>query len=177
VLRDVLGFRAPETAAILGCSLDAANNLLRRARTTIAGHLPSGRDQAPLPGSPREQQITARFADAFQRGDVPAIVALLTDDAWLTMPPLPFDYQGRDVIGHFLHAVSFRGGTRRSLLIPTRANGQPAFGRYLRDPHAPVGRAHGLIVLTLAGDSICAITGFNDNSVLARFGLPRTLPD
>jgi RNA polymerase sigma-70 factor (ECF subfamily) len=93
------------------------------------------------------------------------------------MPPLPFEYQGGDTIGRFLHAVSFRHGTGRTRLIPTRANGQPAFGRYLRDPHAPVSHAHGLIVLTLAGDRICVITGFNDNSVLARFGLPRTLPD
>jgi len=178
VLRDVLGFRAPETAAVLGCTLDAANNLLKRARATITGHLPpGGRDHAPLPGSAREQQITARFADAFERSDVAAIVALLTDDAWLTMPPLPLEYQGRDMIGHFLHAVSFRHGTRPSRLVPTRANGQPAFGRYLRDPHAPVGHAHGLIVLTLAGDRISTITGFNDNSVLARFGLPRTLPE
>ena len=130
VLRDVLGFRATETADILGCTVDAANNLLKRARATIAGHLPpGGRDQAPLPGSAREQQVTSRFADAFERGDVAAIVALLTDDAWLTMPPLPFEYQGRDLIGHFLYAVSFRHGTRRSRLIPTRANGQPAFGQ------------------------------------------------
>jgi hypothetical protein len=135
VLRDVLGFRAAETAAILDCSVDAANNLLKRSRATIAGHLlQGGRDSAPLPGSAREHQITARFADAFERGDVQAIVALLTDDAWLTMPPLPFEYQGRDTIGHFLNAVSFRYGFRRVRLIPTRANGQPAFGRYLSDP-------------------------------------------
>jgi RNA polymerase sigma-70 factor (ECF subfamily) len=178
VLRDVLGYRAPETAAILGCTVDAANNLLKRARATIAGHLPpGGRDQAPLPGSAREQQITARFADAFERGDVAAVVTLLTDDAWLTMPPLPFEYQGRDLIGHFLDTVSLRPGGPRSRLIPTRANGQPAFGRYLRDPHAAVSHAHGLIVLTLAGDRIRLITGFTDNSVLARFGLPRTLPE
>ena len=178
VLRDVLGFHAAETAAILDCSLDAANNLLKRARATIACHLPpGGRDHAPLPGSAREQHITGRFADAFERGDVAAIVDLLTDDAWLTMPPLPLEYQGRDSIGHFLYAVSFRHGTRESRLIPTRANGQPAFGRYLRDPHSPISHAHGLIVLTLAADRIRVITGFNDNSVLARFGLPRTLPE
>ena len=178
VLRDVLGFRAAETAAILGCTLDAANNLLKRARATIAEHLPPGqRDRAPLPGSAREREIMARFADAFERGDVRAIVALLTDDAWLTMPPLPVEYQGQEAIADFLYTVSFRHGARRSRLIPTRANGQPAFGRYLRDPHAPIGHAHGLIVLTLAGDRICAITGFNDNSVLPRFGFPRTLPD
>jgi RNA polymerase sigma-70 factor (ECF subfamily) len=177
VLRDVLGFRASETAAILSCTVEAANNLLKRARATIAGHLPpGGRDRAPLPGSAREEQVTTRFADAFERGDVEAIVALLTDDAWLTMPPLPFDYQGLDTIAHFLDAVAFRHGARRSRLIPTRANGQPAFGRYLLDPHTPVSHAHGLIVLTLAGDRISAMTGFTDNSVLPRFGLPRTLP-
>jgi RNA polymerase sigma-70 factor (TIGR02960 family) len=179
VLRDVLGFRAAETAVILDCTLDAANNLLKRARATIAGHLPpGGRDRAPLPGSVREQQITTRFADAFEHGDVQAIVALLTNDAWLTMPPLPFEYQGRDTIGHFLETVVFRHGTRRSRLIPTtRANGQPAFGRYIRDPHTPLAHAHGLTVLTLAHDRISAITGFTDNSVLPRFGLPRTLPE
>ena len=178
VLRDVLGFRAAETAAILGCTVDAANNLLKRARATSASHLPpGGRDRAPLPGSAREQQIMARFADAFEHGDVPAIVALLTDDAWLTMPPLPFEYQGRDPIGHFYETIVFRHGTRRARLIPTRANGQPAFGRYLRDPHAPVAHAHGLIVLTLAGMRISAVTAFTDNSFLPRFGLPRTLPE
>jgi RNA polymerase sigma-70 factor, ECF subfamily len=178
VLRDVLGFSAAEAAVMLDCTVDAANNLLKRARATIAGHLPpGGRDEAPLPGSAREHQITARFADAFERGDVHAIVALLTEDAWLTMPPLPFEYHGRDAVGHFLDAVSFRQGKQQSRLVPTRANGQPAYGRYLRDPHAPVSHAHGLIVLTLAGDRICGITGFVDNSLLPRFGLPRTLPE
>jgi RNA polymerase sigma-70 factor (TIGR02960 family) len=178
VLRDVLGYRAPETAVILDCTVDAANNLLKRARATINGQLPpGGRDQAPLPGSAREQQITARFADALERGDVAAIVSLLTDDAWLTMPPLPFEYQGREVIGHFLYAVSFRSGTRRLRLIPTRANGQPAFGLYVRDRYTPVSHAHGLIVITLAEDRARAMTGFIDSGVLARFGLPRTLPD
>ena len=178
VLRDVLGFRAAETAGILGCTLGAANNLLKRARATIADHLPpGGRDQAPVPGSVRERQVSAAFADAFERGDVADIVALLTGDAWLTMPPFPFEYQGGDAIGHFLSAVPFRHGSPLSRLVPTRANGQPAFGRYLRDPHAPISHAHGLIVLALAGDRISAIAGFYDNSVLPRFGLPRTLPD
>jgi RNA polymerase sigma-70 factor (ECF subfamily) len=178
VLRDVLGFRAAETAVILDCTVDAANNLLKRARATIGSCLPpGGRDQAPAPGSAREQQVTARFADAFERGDVQAIVALLTDDAWLTMPPLPFEYQGRDLIGHFLEAVTFRTGPHRSRMIPVRANGQPAFCRYVPDPHAAVSHAHSLIVLTLEGDRISAMTGFIDHSTLARFGLPRTLPD
>jgi len=178
LLRDVLGYHAPETAAMLGCTVDAANNLLKRARATMTSHFPpGGRDQAPLPGSAREQQITARFADALERGDITAIVALLTDDAWLTMPPLPFEYQGRDAIGNFLYTVSYRRGNRRLRLIPTRANGQPAFGLYVRDLYTPVSHAHGLIVITLADDRIRAMTGFIDSGVLARLGLPRTLPD
>lgn len=178
VLRDVLGFRAAETAGILGCTLDAVNGSLKRARAAIADHFPpAGRDRAPLPGSARERDVVGRFADAFESGDVDAIVALLTEDAWLTMPPLPMEYQGRATAGHFLRAISFRGGTRSYRLIATRANGQPAFGCYLRDAQAPISHAHGLIVITLAGDSICAVTRFMDNSVLPRFGLPRTLPD
>jgi RNA polymerase sigma-70 factor (ECF subfamily) len=178
VLRDVLGFRAAETAGILDCSVDAANNLLKRARAGIAGQLPpDGRDAAPLPGSAREREASARFADAFERGDVRALVALLTEDVWVTMPPLPFEYGGREAVGHFMDVVSFRHGTQSSRLVPTRANGQPAFGRYIRDPHAPVAHAHGLIVLTLAGDQVCAITAFVDNSVFPAFGLPRTLPE
>lgn len=177
VLRDVLGFRAAEAAAILECSVEAVNGALKRARTSIAGHLPPGaRDRAPLPGSAREREVVARFAEAFERGDVDAIVALLTDDVWLTMPPLPFEYQGA-AAARFLVAISFRDGTRRFRLIPTRANGQPAFGCYVCDPTAPIAHAHGLLVLTLDGDRVCAMTRFIDNSALPRFGLPRTLPD
>jgi RNA polymerase sigma-70 factor (TIGR02960 family) len=177
VLRDVLGFSAAEAAGILGASLDSVNGALKRARAAIAEQLPPGQDdRAPLPGSPRERQIVARFADAFEHGDVGRIVALLTDDAWLTMPPLPFEYQGRAAAAQFLSAISFRGGSRQFRLVPTRANGQPAFGCYLRDAHAPIAHAHGLIVLTLVGDHISAITRFLDNSVLPQFGLPRTLP-
>ena len=177
VLRDVLGFRASETAEILDCTVEAANNLLQRARATIAGHLPpGGRDQAPLPDSAGERQLSARFADAFERGDVQAIVGLLTDDARLSMPPFPFEYQGGAAIGQFLHAVSFRGGTRLGRLVPTRANGQPAFGCYVRDPHAAVCRGRGIIVLTLEGDRVRGITAFADSSLLPMFGLPRTLP-
>jgi RNA polymerase sigma-70 factor (ECF subfamily) len=176
VLRDVLGFRAAETAQILDCTVAAANHTLHRARAGIARRLPPGtRDRAPLPGSRRESELAGRFADAYERGDIDGIVALLTADAWLTMPPLPFEYQGR-AAAQFLSVISFRDGTHQFRLIPTRANGQPAFGCYLRDPQAPIGHAHGLLVLTLAGDRISAITRFMDNSVLPWFGLPRTLP-
>ena len=101
------------------------------------------------------------------------IVALLTEDAWLTMPPIPLEYQGRELAARFFTLV-FRQG-RRTRLIATRANGQPAFGVYVRDLHAPVLHASGLIVLTLAGDRVSMITRF-DTSVLPRFGLPRSLP-
>jgi RNA polymerase sigma-70 factor (TIGR02960 family) len=178
VLRDVLGFRAAEVAEILGCTLDTANNSLKRARAAIADRLPPGeRDRAPVPGSARERAVVERFIDAFERGDVDGIVALLTEDAWLRMPPLPFEYQGRATAENFLTAISFRHGKRQFRLVPTRANGQPAFGCYLRDAHSPISRAHGLIVLTLAGDQISVITRFLDNSVLPTFGLPRTLPE
>jgi hypothetical protein len=104
---------------------------------------------------------------------VDGIVALLTEDAWLTMPPIPLEYQGRELAARFF-TLAFRRG-RPVRLVATRANGQPAFGLYVRDPHAPVLHANGLIVLTLAGDQISAITRF-DTSVLPRFGLPRSLP-
>jgi RNA polymerase sigma-70 factor (TIGR02960 family) len=176
LLRDVLGFHAAEAAAILDCSLDAVNSSLKRARANIADHLdPSTRDQAPTPGSPRERDIVARFTSAFERGDLASIIALLTEDASITMPPLPWQYQGHEAAEQFLKAICFDGGMRRFRLIPTRANGQPAFGCYLPDPHAPIAHAHGLLVLTLAGDHIAAITRFLDNSLLPTFGLPRTL--
>ncbi|MFD7656978.1 RNA polymerase subunit sigma-70, partial [Actinosynnema sp. NPDC059797] len=94
--------------------------------------------------------------------------------AWLTMPPLPLEYQGPVAIGHFLDAVALRDG-RRYALVPTRANGQPAFGCYLRDPRTPILHAHGVMVLTLSGDRVGAVTRFVDNSLLPAFGLPRSL--
>ncbi|WP_431920589.1 sigma-70 family RNA polymerase sigma factor [Amycolatopsis tucumanensis] len=173
VLRDVLGFRAAEVAEMLDTTENAVTSALTRARATLAGELP-GRADAPLPGSPRERRIVDTFARAFEAGDVEAIVALLTDDAWLTMPPLPLEYQGLDAIRTFLDSVVMRDG-RRYVLYPSRANGQPAFGYYVRDPRTPVLHAHGVLVLTLSGDRIGALTRFSDTALLARFGFPRTL--
>jgi RNA polymerase sigma-70 factor (TIGR02960 family) len=176
VLRDVLGFRAAEAAEILDCGTEEVAAALAGARAEIAARLPPGwRVRSPLPGSAAEREVAGRFADAFERGDVDAIGALLTDDARLTLPPLPFEYRGRAAV-KFLSAVPCGGGARRIRLIATRANGQPAFGCYLSDPAAPIAHAHGLIVLTLEGDRVSGITRFLDNSVLPRFGLPRTLP-
>jgi RNA polymerase sigma-70 factor (ECF subfamily) len=177
VLCDVLGFRAAEAAEILDCTAEAVRSTLSGARSGIIAQLPPGwSNRAPLPYSAREREVTGRFAAAVERGDVDGIMALLTEDAWLTMPPLPFGYRGR-AAAESLSAVPCRSGERRLRLVATRANGQPAFGCYLSDPVASIAHAHGLIVLTLDGDRVSGITRFLDNSVLPRFGLPRTLPD
>ncbi|QYN40567.1 sigma-70 family RNA polymerase sigma factor [Pseudonocardia sp. DSM 110487] len=171
VLRDVLGFRAAEVARILDTTEDTVTNALKRARRALPG---PAAERAPLPNSPGERRIVDAFVRAFEAGDVNAVVALLTDDAWLTMPPLPLEYQGVDAVRNFLATVALRDGVRH-VLVPTRANGQPAFGCYVRDPRTPIPHAHGVIVLTLAGDRISALTRFLDNSLLTTFGLPRSL--
>ncbi len=176
VLRDVLGFRAAEVAAILDTGEAAVNSLLRRARAALESRLPAAcRDRAPLPDSPREREVVGQFANAIEDGDIDTVVALLTDDAWLTMPPYPYQYQGGVAIGNFLRA---RGALDQTplRLVPTRANGQPAFGCYLPSPHSDIARAYGLLVLTLAASNIAEITFFADSSVFPHFGLPRTTP-
>jgi len=173
LLRDVLGYRTAEVARMLETTEDAVGSALKRARATLATQPP---DTAPAPGSPAERAVVDEFADAFQRGDVRRVVALLTDDAWLTMPPLPLEYQGPERVAHFLVTIPFRGA-RSYRLVPTRANTQPAFGAYLRDAHSPIWHAHGLVVLTLSGTEISAVTRFMDTGLLRHFGLPRTLRD
>jgi RNA polymerase sigma-70 factor (TIGR02960 family) len=178
VLRDVLAFRAAEVADMLGVTVFSVNRALQRARRALDHAAGSGeRDLAPLPGSREERELVARFTAAFEAGDVPGVVALLAGDAVLTMPPAPLEYQGPVAIGRLLSTVPAAGALERFRLVPTRANGQPAFGCYLRDAHAPIARAYGLMVLTLRGDRIAAITGFRDTSVFRSFGLPRTLPE
>lgn len=177
VLREVLGLRAAEVAEMLDTSEASVKAALQRARATLEARLPAGgREQAPLPRSQREREVVGRFADAVESGDIDRIVSLLTGDAWLTMPPYPFEYQGRTAIASFLHdRARLRGAPIR--LVPTRANGQPAFGCYLPDAQAAIARSYGLMVLTLEGDWISAITWFADSGVFSHFGLPRTLPE
>jgi RNA polymerase sigma-70 factor (ECF subfamily) len=173
ILRDVLDFRASEAAGILATSEQSVESALKRARATLARHLPPPGQQPPLPHSRAEAELVDRLTRAFEAADVDGIVALLTEDAWLTMPPMPLEYQGRELCGRFFTLV-FRTG-RRFRLVATRANGQPAFGLYASDPYAPVLHANGLIVITLEGERVSRIDRF-DNSVLPRFGLPRSLP-
>lgn len=176
VLRDVLGFRAAEVAGMLAASEVSVNSALQRARAALETGLPGERERAPLPRSSRELALVGRFADAFESGDVERVLSMLTDDAWLTMPPEPFEYQGRAAIEAFLADRFLARGTDALRLVPTRANTQPAFGHYLKDPHAPIARASGLLVLTLEGDRIAEVARFGNGGVLPYFGLPRTLP-
>jgi RNA polymerase sigma-70 factor (ECF subfamily) len=174
ILRDVLGFHASEVAGMLDSTVESVNSALKRARVSLQRHQPSGagREPPPAAGSPAEDATVARFVSAYESADLDALVAMLTDDVFVSMPPMPFEYEGRDPVARF--CASLFGAGRRFDLVPTRANGQPAFGAYLR---APTGIRHGtgLIVLTLAGDRIRAMTRF-ENSVFPWFGLPRSLP-
>jgi RNA polymerase sigma-70 factor (TIGR02960 family) len=180
MLRDVLGYRAAEVAAMLDTSETSVTSALQRARAAMPAPatLPrsaSGDLAAALPRSAAERNLAERFAAAYADDDIDMLVALLSDDAWFTMPPLMLEYQGRAAIGAFLtQSVQWRAG-RGLRLIPTGANGQPAFGCYLRDAHTPAWHAHGIVVLTVSGSQISAITRFVDNSVLSVFGLPRSL--
>ena len=176
VLRDVLGFRAGEVAGMLATSEASVNSALQRARATMAQRRPGpDRERAPLPRSAREREVAARFAAAFSDNDVDAVVALLTEDAWFTMPPATLEFQGRAAIAGFLRDIWGWRGPRPYRLVPVRANGQVAFGCYLQAGSAPGYEGHGMIVLTLAGDMISALTRFTDNGNLARFGLPLAL--
>jgi RNA polymerase sigma-70 factor (TIGR02960 family) len=172
ILRDVLGFHASEVAGMLDSTVESANSALKRARASLQHPQAAGRQRPPAPSSLAEEAIVAKFVRAWESADLDALVALLTDDVFISMPPMPFEYEGRDVVARFC-AILFGAG-RRFDLVPTRANGQPAFGVYLR---APDGIRHGtgLYVLTLTGDRICAMTRF-EASVLPWFGLPRSLP-
>jgi RNA polymerase sigma-70 factor (TIGR02960 family) len=176
VLRDVLGFRAAEVASILDQSEVSVNSALQRARLALEARPPLGPDRAPLPHSPAERELVGAFADAFENGHIDRVVALLTDDAWLTMPPEPYEYQGHDAIARFLATAYGVHDASRLRLVPTRANTQPAFGNYVKDPHADIAHARGVFVLTLDGTQISAITHFGDRAILPHFGLPRTLP-
>jgi RNA polymerase sigma-70 factor (ECF subfamily) len=176
ILRDVLGFHAAEVASMLGASEESVTSALKRARATLDRRLEdeAQRDPPPAPDSDTERQLVEAFTQAFIAADVDALVALLTDDVRLAMPPLPLEYDGRDLAGRFLAAAFGARGGREYRTVPTRANGQPAFGAYALDPGDTAYRSMGVLVLELAGARIRGITRF-ENSLLPFFGLPRTL--
>jgi RNA polymerase sigma-70 factor (ECF subfamily) len=172
VLRDVLGFPAAEVAEMLDTTPDAVTSALKRARAGLRGRRPAPGSRPPAPGSPAEQALVAEFVRAYEGGDLDALLALLTDDAFVSMPPIPLEYHGRDAAARLFAGIF--GSGRRVDLVPTRANGQPAFGAYLRTA-AGARHGSGLFVLTLAGDRVSAFTRF-DAGVLPWFGLPQSLP-
>ena len=179
VLRDVLGFRAGEVAGMLEASEASINSALQRARATLSSGSSDtrARDDAPVPRSAQERELVDRFADAFESGEVDQVIALLTEDAWVTMPPAPHQYQGAEAISIFLrHAFGGRGAQEHRLL-PTRANGQPALAHYVRVPGEANARGVGVLVLSVRGDRISRVTRFGGEHLLAHFGLPGALAD
>jgi RNA polymerase sigma-70 factor (ECF subfamily) len=181
ILRDVLEFRASEVAGMLETTEESVTSALKRARATLAKREPGVTAATPVGiGSDAEQRLVRDLTAAFAAADVAAVVALLTDDAWFTMPPLPLEYRGRDLAGEFLAATAFRPGWVPALVAAgTRVNGgQPAFGFYVRNEATGKSHTVGLLVLTLdggfpaaAGARISAMTRF-DAGLLERFGLP-----
>jgi RNA polymerase sigma-70 factor (TIGR02960 family) len=172
LLRDVLDFRAGEVAEMLETSLDSVNSALKRARAGLRSLRADGASVAPPPRSPSEDGVVARFVGAYESGDIDGLVELFTDDVYFSMPPLPQEYQGRAAVGEFFSLLFAVGRVYR--MVPTRANGQPAFGLYAR---AKDGIYHGtgFLVLTLADQRVSAMTRF-ETTVLPWFGLPRSLP-
>jgi RNA polymerase sigma-70 factor (TIGR02960 family) len=177
VLRDVLGFRAVEVAAMLDTSEASVNSALQRARVALEA-APERGPGGTVPESPAQRRLLDRFAEAMEAGEIDTVIELLAEDAWIRMPPEPLEYNGRPAIGTFMRSRPLwrdgdGGGPR---LVPVRANAQPAFAYYLPDPQADVWRIGGLFVLTLADEEIAAITRFGEGGWLPWFGLPRTLP-
>jgi RNA polymerase sigma-70 factor (ECF subfamily) len=177
ILRDVLGYRAREVAAMLDSTEESVTSALKRARATLDAELRhrSTHPSPPVAGSPEEVQLVERFVDAFARADVDGLVALLTEDAWISMPPMPFEYHGREAARRFFEVTHVAGG-RDLRFVHTRANGQPALATYVWDEVGEVWRSPGILVLTVCGDRLSDLTHFTPD-VLASFGLPRTLTE
>ena len=171
ILRDVLEWPATEAAQVLGTSTTAVNSMLRRARAQLARVMPA-EDQLTAPGDPRQRELLRRYAAAFENADQSALVSLLRQDATLEMPPQPAWFAGAASAARFLTAhVLTRPG--RFMLLPTEANGQPAFAIYQREPSGAY-EAHGVQVLTITGDRVARIVIFLDPSLFPAFGLPAT---
>ncbi|GGA60398.1 RNA polymerase sigma factor [Pseudoclavibacter endophyticus] len=172
VLRDVLSFTAAEVAAMLDTTPTAVNSLLQRARSQIGAAQPDEADIQELsPG--RERDLLDRFVAAMHAHDIPGLVAVLTEDAAYEMPPFPSWFRGAEMIGRMVSAQSPAEGPGDHLLVPTAANGQPAFGLYMPDEYG-VFRAFNLQVLTVTPTGVSHVVAFFDLRLFARFGLPET---
>ncbi|MFI0940137.1 sigma-70 family RNA polymerase sigma factor [Streptomyces sp. NPDC021020] len=175
VLRDVLGFRASEVAGMLDTTVESVTSALKRARAGLQRHRAADPGDVPPPaaGSPAEEEILARFVSAYEAADMDGLIALFTDDVFMSMPPVPFEYVGVDAVGRFCAALF--GGGRAFDLVPSRANGQPAFGVYLRAAAGGERYGIGVIVLGLSGGRVCALSRF-EGTTYPWFGLPPSLP-
>ena len=176
VLRDVLGFSAKEAAASLETTVASVNGAIQRARRTVEERVPEQSQQATLRslGDRRLSKLAERFADALERGDVDAVLAMLTEDATFGMPPYPGRRRGRDAI-----AASWLmpgGPPPRLRYVPTRANGQVALGCYVLERSGDAYVPLALDVLTLRGEAIADVTAFRTPAVFGRFGLPDRIP-
>jgi RNA polymerase sigma-70 factor, ECF subfamily len=176
ILREVLGLSAREVAAALDTTVASVNSALQRARRTVEERMPPLSQQATLRtlGDERTRAIVEDYIDALERGDVDAVIAMLTEDATWSMPPLPQWYAGDEAIVGFLENGPMRHRWRHRA---TRANGQLAVGCYIWDEAKGSYAAHVLDVLTLRDDRIAAITGFVDPAVFSGFGLPAEVVD
>jgi RNA polymerase sigma-70 factor (ECF subfamily) len=176
IMRDVLGFSGAEVAAALDTNPDAVYSALQRAHKTVEQRLPAQSQQATLRslGDEGLREIVETYVDAWERNDIDALVEKLAEDAVVSMPPVPTWFRGRDTVAAFLREKPF-ADRYRWRIVPTRANGQPAFGHYLWDDDAEAFVAREVIVLTLDGDRIAEITAFRDPDLLEHFGLPDKL--
>jgi len=172
VLRDVLGFRAKEVAVMLDTTEESVSSALKHARANLQSRLPPPGDPPPAPNSQAERAVIDHLTTAYEAGDVTSLVALLTEDVVITTPLAWGEYVGPAAAERLFETIFALDRSYR--LIHVRANLQPAFGIYGRDPATGVLHANGMLVVALAGDRIRAMTRF-DNSVIARFGLPRRL--
>ena len=189
ILREVLGFSAAEVADALDTTVQSVNSALQRARKAADERLPAESQQATLRalGDKDIHDLVDTYMRAWEAGDVDTIVAMLTDDVTLAMPPMPTWFKGLEGVTGFLtqfafadqerrrQLVSFAGERRRVRLVPTWANGQPAFGAYYWNDEAGAYLPRALQVLTLRQGRIVDITGFVDPDLLRPFGLPEQL--
>jgi RNA polymerase sigma-70 factor (ECF subfamily) len=174
ILRDVLAWPATQVAELLGTTTTAVNSTLQRARARLQKLAPAS-DDITEPADPRQRELLDRYTAAFENVDIPALTRLLSEDAVWEMPPILAWFTGRDTLGRLIASRLARGpGGKR--LLPTRANGQPAFGIYLRRGNGEY-HAHSIQVLTITGSAITHVVAFHDPDLFELFGLPRILPD
>jgi RNA polymerase sigma-70 factor (ECF subfamily) len=171
ILREVLGWPAQQVAELLETSVAAVNSALQRARATLAQAHAAGAATGTRPDTARERRVVEAFMRAWHDCDIPALAALLRDDATLTMPPQPLRFVGRDAVAGFFATVPAGGRLDLIELLEIRANGEPALAAYLPDDTGDC-RGYGIMVLSIDGDHVAAITGFPAPDLFRAFDLP-----